>query len=256
MPLDRLIANKAASALDAAAFGGINAVLGHFASKDGYARKNRYEVIISSPPGAEEPSIEGGAGLLDVFKGFSSVVDTAVDFLQPKGNEATKSLTFRCNTISIPGQNLRTVEDTTSRSGPPHSIVNGITYGDLQASFYCGSDLREKKFFDTWMNLAYNKVTNNVAYYKEYIGNMEIYQLNEKEERTYGVKLYEVYPTTTSDLAYGHAETNSIHNITVQFKYRYWKDSNDDVGKEQSLLSKLSDFGVNSLEQNIKTSFF
>ena len=62
-----------------------------------------------------------------------------------------------------------------------------------------GSDLAERYFFEEWQKITYNTDTYNINYYKEYVGSVEIYQLNEQDERTYGCKLEEVFSRTIGD---------------------------------------------------------
>ena len=47
--------------LGGAAFSSLNAILGHNASRDGYSRPNRFEVIIGLPSGAVSGASSQGA---------------------------------------------------------------------------------------------------------------------------------------------------------------------------------------------------
>ena len=53
--------------LGSAAFQSLNAFLNHNASKDGYAKANRYEVVIGLPSGATQASVDD-AGMVDGIK--------------------------------------------------------------------------------------------------------------------------------------------------------------------------------------------
>ena len=116
----------------------------------------------------------------------------------------------------------------------------------------CGSDLAERYFFEEWQKITYNPDTYNINYYKEYVGSVEIYQLNEQDERTYGCKLMEVFPKTVDALAYGHANGNQIHKVTVEFAYRYWKNIATEPEKA-NLDSTLQDILKNSVLRNIQS---
>ena len=165
--------------------------------------------------------------------------------------ETARRISFRCDTISIPGRNLRT-SGNENIYGPPHEVVQGLTFAPVSASFYCGSDLAERYFFEEWQKITYNPDTYNINYYKEYVGSVEIYQLNEQDERTYGCKLMEVFPKTVDALAYGHANGNQIHKVTVEFAYRYWKNIATEPEKA-SLDSTLQDILKNSVLRQVQT---
>ena len=226
--------------LGGAVFGGLNAFLQHNASRDGYAKPNRYEVVILLPSGVTQGS-QQDAG--------SSAMSSNV--LSQLHGETARRISFRCDTISIPGRNLRT-SGNENIYGPPHEVVQGLTFAPVSASFYCGSDLAERYFFEEWQKITYNPDTYNINYYKEYVGSVEIYQLNEQDERTYGCKLMEVLPKTVDALAYGHANGNQIHKVTVEFAYRYWKNIATEPEKA-SLDSTLQDILKNSVLRQVQT---
>ena len=224
--------------LGGAAFGSLNAFLSHNASRDGYSKPNRYEVMIYLPAGVSGASVQDAGESATNVKGL-------------KNSEAARRVSFRCDSISIPGRNLRT-QLNGNIYGPPHEVVQGITFGELQATFYLGNDLGERYFFEEWQKTTYNPTTYNINYYKEYVGALEIYQLNEQDERTYGCRLVEVFPKTISQIDYSHGTTNSINKITVGFMYRYWENIATDE-KKASLEGKLQDILANSILRQVQT---
>mgnify|MGYP003319410104 FL=1 len=224
--------------LGGATFGSLNAFLSHNASRDGYSKPNRYEVMIYLPAGVSGASVQDAGESATNVKGL-------------KNSEAARRVSFRCDSISIPGRNLRT-QINGNIYGPPHEVVQGITFGELQATFYLGNDLGERYFFEEWQKTTYNPTTYNINYYKEYVGALEIYQLNEQDERTYGCRLVEVFPKTISQIDYGHGNSNAINKITVGFMYRYWENIATDE-KKASLEGKLQDILANSILRQVQT---
>ena len=228
------------NALGGAVFGSLNAFLSHNASRDGYAKANRYEVVILLPSGVTNGDFQGA--------GEAAMSTTVLSNLH---GEAARRISFRCDSISIPGRNLRT-QMNGNIYGPPHEIVQGQTFAPVEATFYCGSDLAERYFFEDWQKITYNPDTYNINYYKEYVGSVEIYQLNEQDERTYGCKLEEVFPKTVAALAYGHGNSNTIQKVSVEFAYRYWRNIATEP-KKASLEGTLQDILKNSILRNIQT---
>ena len=225
--------------LGGAVFGGLNAFLQHNASRDGYAKANRYEVVIGLPAGVTQGSADGA--------GETAMSSNVISQLH---GETARRISFRCDSISIPGRNLRT-QSNGNIYGPPHEIVQGQTFAPVEATFYCGSDLAERYFFEEWQKITYNPDTYDINYYKEYIGSVEIYQLNEQDERTYGCKLEEVFPKTVAAQAYGHGNSNQIQKVSVEFAYRYWRNIATEPQKA-NLDSTLQDILKNSILRNIQ----
>ena len=226
--------------LGGAVFGSLNAFLSHNASRDGYAKANRYEVVILLPSGVTSGDFQG-----------AGEAAMATNVLSRLGGETARRISFRCDSISIPGRNLRT-QMNGNIYGPPHEIVQGQTFAPVEATFYCGSDLAERYFFEDWQKITYNPDTYNINYYKEYVGSVEIYQLNEQDERTYGCKLEEVFPKTVAAIAYGHGSSNTINKVSVEFAYRYWRNIATEP-KKAALESTLQDILKNSILKNVQT---
>ena len=227
--------------LGGAAFGSLNAFLGHNASKDGYSKPNRYEVIIGLPSGSFGST--SGSG--------NDASATAVRLLD---SDASRRISFRCDSIAIPGRNLRT-QLNGNIYGPPHEVVQGQTYGEVQATFYLGSDLAERYFFEQWQKVTYNSDTFDINYYKEYVGSVDIFQLNESDERTYGVRLEEAFPKTINEIPYSHASTNAINKLTVGFSYRKFRNLGTEEingGEQKTLEAKLSEQLGNTLRANLQ----
>jgi len=228
------------SVLGGAVFGGMNAFLQHNASRDGYAKQNRYEVIILLPSGVTNGAYQDA--------GASAMSSNVLSKLH---GETARRISFRCDSISIPGRNLRT-QMNGNIYGPPHEIVQGQTFAPVEATFYCGSDLAERYFFEEWQKITYNPDTYNINYYKEYVGSVEIYQLNEQDERTYGCKLEECFPVTIGAMPYSHGSNNSIHKVSVEFAYRYWRNIATEP-KKANLDSTLQDILKNSVLRQLQT---
>ena len=226
--------------LGGAVFGSLNAFLSHNASRDGYAKANRYEVVILLPSGVTSGDFQG-----------AGEAAMATNVLSRLGGETARRISFRCDSISIPGRNLRT-QMNGNIYGPPHEIVQGQTFAPVEATFYCGSDLAERYFFEDWQKITYNPDTYNINYYKEYVGSVEIYQLNEQDERPYGCKLEEVFPKTVAALAYSHGSNNQIQKVSVELAYRYWRNIATEP-KKAALDSTLQDILKNTVLRQVQT---
>ena len=215
----------------------INEFLGLFLSKAGFAKSARYEVVIGPPSG-----MQGGAG----GGGPLSAISKALD-----GNNNTRAVSYNAETISFPGRNLETKEDL-STYGPIRNVVMGSTYEDLSATFYVSTDHKEQKFFHDWQNTAYSMNNDDnfgANYYFNYVGNIDIYQLDEKDTRRLGVRLMEAFPKTIGSIEMGYANANQIEKMSVSFAYRYWEILPGDAGS--SFLNRLSNIAINHVERKL-----
>ena len=223
--------------LGGAVFGGLNAILQHNASRDGYSKANRYEVVIGLPSGTNNAEAGDSA--------------QSGNLISQLHGETARRISFRCDSISLPGRNLRT-QMNGNIYGPPHEMVQGQTFAEVAASFYAGSDLAERYFFEEWQKVSYNPDTYNINYYKEYVGAVEIYTLNEQNERTYGVRLEEAFPKTVDAIPVSHASNNTLNKVNVSFAYRYWRNIATEP-KKANLESTLQDILKDAVIRNVQS---
>ena len=225
--------------LEGTAYGVLNEVLSGFHSKDGFARANRYEVMLNAPTG------EKGTGKADLQNIFSKVMQAA------KGDGTVRKTGLRCESISFPGRNLDTSPDT-NIYGPTREIVSGFSFAEISATFVCSSDMREKLFFETWQRLAFDPQTWALGYYDDYVGAVDIHQLDEQDNKRYGVQLMEAFPKTIAEQSLGYGQNDTLHKINVSFSYRYWKNLTDEADLPKSLQSRITDVLIDSVERNVR----
>ena len=133
-----------------------------------------------------------------------------------------ENLTMMCESIQMPGQNVRSVEDP-MRFGPVREQAQGVTYGSVNARFICSSDLREKVFFEEWQGMIFNDKSWEVRFYKEYEGDILITQLNRKEMPTYKIKLYEAFPKIITQQELGWNMNDNYQTLSVELMFHNWK---------------------------------
>lgn len=219
--------------LEAVGFGVLNDVLSAFHSNEGYAQPNKYEVIISPPLG-------GG-------QSFRNVAN------QKKGETRgadVRDISLRCDSVSIPGRNLTTATDA-NIYGPTREVVEGITYAeDITLTFQSSSELKERVFFESWQEQAFNDKTWNIGYYNDYIGVVDIYLLDKQDNRRYGIRLWEAFPKTVNAIDLGYDQNNAIIKTSVSMSFRYWETL--DIERQQpNLLGRITETVLDTVERNI-----
>ena len=218
----------------------LNEILGEYRTNEGFSRPSRYEILLLPPTGVRGSASNGG----DVTNIFSRVMGEAL------GNGTVRSTSLRCEAISFPGRNLDTTPDT-NIYGPTREIVDGYSYAPINATFQCASDMREKTYFETWQRLAYNPQTWSMGYYHDYVGTVQIYQLDENNKRRYGVELVEAFPKTIAEQALSYDATNQINKVSITFSYRYWKNLTDEADLPKPLQDRIANILVNTVERRL-----
>jgi hypothetical protein len=135
-----------------------------------------------------------------------------------------------CDSTTLP--DVASIPLTTSVGTDfPYDIVKDLAYASQSASFYVSEDMFQKKFFDDWMELTYNKTKGQPYYYNDYSTTIEIYQLKHTlddsvltgdNDWTYKVKLYNAYPKAVAPLTMDWSSANALQKLSVTFHYTHW----------------------------------
>ena len=220
------------SFVEAVAYAGLDEIFATFRSDDGFARPSRYEVFFFPPVSKSRTNI------------FAQVMGEQV------ADQTARKTALRCESFEFPGRNLDSAPDT-NIYGPEREIVQGYSYGDVTAVFQCSSDMKEKRFFETWQRLAYNPQTWSMQYYDDYVGSIKIFQLDETERQRYGIELVECFPKTIAAQPLAYGSTNQVQTVQVTFSYRYWKNLGDEADTKKPLGNRIVDAVLDTVESRI-----
>jgi len=143
------------------------------------------------------------------------------------GSNFLRNISMYCESIQMPGQNIRSVEDPL-RFGPQREQAQGVTYGSVNARFICSRDLREKMFFEAWQSMIFNHDTWEMKFYKDYIGGLKIFQEDRKNNATYGIELMEVFPKIIQQQELGWNMNDDYQTISVELMFHSWEKANTD----------------------------
>ena len=204
------------------------------------SRPNRYEGTLYPPTGSR-----GARGL--GFNIFSKIMGDTL------GDGTVRATGLRCESIQMPGRNMDSTPDS-NIYGPEREVVTGYSFGNITAVFQCSSDMREKKYWETWQRLCYNPQTFDIGYYNDYTGSVEIHTLDEQENRRYGVKLIEAYPKAIGPQSLGYATNDSDQTIDVTIAYRYWVNLTDEPSSPKSLGTRIVERVTNTVERRINAN--
>lgn len=165
---------------------------------------------------------------IQVFKNPQALVDTSeltnnIQTIKNIDNNFQKSVKFRCQSCSLPGKQLNTLERNTY--GPTRKVASSSVYQDVIFSFIVGDDFNEKRYFNIWHNQIVNNINgNNVAYYDDYVGQIFITTYGKDGFPNYKILLEEAYPISVDEIPLSWDSSNDYVRINVTIAYRKWSN--------------------------------
>lgn len=146
--------------------------------------------------------------------------------LRGNSNFGSRDLRFQCEAAELPGRNMTMIEYR------HHAFIERVphftTFNEIGLTFLCNSELRERKFFDSWIdsiipiNNGLVKYYHNDSYESQYASSIKIRQYKNTGELMYNCTLQDAIPTSISPLSLSWAD-DSILRLQVIFSYKYWK---------------------------------
>jgi hypothetical protein len=148
-------------------------------------------------------------------------------------NEVTNidEFSFRCEKAEFPGRTIATSEDT-GGGGPSLKLPYDVTYNDIQLSIICSADMKERLFFESWMDSIIGPAGMKVgvstgglvSYFEHYARgiSLEVQQLDESGKIIISYEMHDIYPTALSAMNATWEEVNSYQRFGVTLFYRHY----------------------------------
>ena len=153
----------------------------------------------------------------------------------------SRMLTMRCENAELPG---RTIATTSMKIyGVEEKFPYMSSYSDMSLTFIVSDDMKEKKFFDAWLNWINPNSSYNLKYKQDYSIALRINQYDVQNQVSYSVDLVDAFPIAVNGMDLNWS-ADGYHKLTVTFAYTSWRDN--------SLESLAMDF----LENVISDSMF
>lgn len=135
---------------------------------------------------------------------------------------------FRCERAELPGRTLATTDDAVG-GGTAMKLPYDVTYNDIQISIICSEDMKERIFFEDWIDRivgrGYTSNAGLLAYYSDYAQGVSLMvrQLDSDGKMLLAYQLEDCYPIAVSPMNATWEETNTYQRFTVTMAYRYHK---------------------------------
>ena len=164
-----------------------------------------------------QAAIKGRAGLARTNR-FRIVIPN------PFASDGGKALDILCESCSLPGRQINTVDYSPWRN--ENKIPIGYTDEDVTCVFHLTNDYYVKDVFDRWLNKIVNPDSYLIEYSATYTSTIDIYQLDEKHKDVYNVKLLEAWPVGVNSVELNNSDENNTQKVTVVFTYKTWTSEN------------------------------
>lgn len=162
----------------------VDTILSTLTRRDGLARTNRFEIYLDPP------------------------VDMNTD---------ARDISILCESCSLPGKTISTLDYRLLRQSV--KIANGYVVEDVTFSFHLTTDYHVKKVLDQWMDLVVDIPNYRATYLFEYRSTVSIYQLDQNNNKIYGIKLRNAYPISLTAITLDNSSTDSTQKISVTLTY-------------------------------------
>ena len=134
-------------------------------------------------------------------------------------------LTFRCENADLPGKSITTNERKDYVVSSKHP--SGLAFTDLTLTFVCSSSMKERIFFDKWMEKIVGTGELKSEYYDKFISpkiDVSLYtgdSVGEGAIKSATFTYHKIFPIAISeqDVNWGN---NQILKLTIGFSYEYW----------------------------------
>jgi hypothetical protein len=145
--------------------------------------------------------------------------------LQPFGVQTfLRELPFMCEAAEEAGRALQTVD--IRHYGPSYKLPYQSVYNDMNLTFLCRGENKEKRFFDYWMNKINPNNTFNFEYHDDYVSSINIFTYDEAGKACYQQTLEAAYPIMVNPTQKTWAD-DQISRLTVTFTYKYYSTKED-----------------------------
>jgi len=154
-----------------------------------------------------------------------------------------ENMTFLCNSAALPGIQIITSDHRRQNMGTFDRRPFGVQVTDIPLTFMLDSRGTIQTLFRNWTNQIVNysfkngehKPTNGkhlfeVGYRDEYLCEVLIHCLDQKQENIITYHLYEAFPMQVGDVTAAWAETDSFGVLPVQFTFRTFDINVEEVG--------------------------
>ncbi len=236
-------------------------------AKEGFAKPNRFEVILPIPQYINQSVgnsfIEKLINLPNtIVADITQAIRSTTDEPQSRSDNASLSryLALQCESAELPGKSLITAD--VKVYGPTYKVPYQTQYNETTLNFICTNEFYERKLFEKWLDSIMPSDTNNLRFPKgqssRYLTNIKIIQYDEFIRQIFAVELMDAFPIGIASQPLAWSE-DGFHRLGVQFayqKYRVIYEGNYDlVGAASQLFGNSVAKSVTNFQNKVTSPF-
>lgn len=160
-----------------------------------------------------------------------------------------RSVRFGCNGASLPGTNIDSIDLRRHGMGFQEFFPTGVSFFELQTSFYASADAELIRFFNQWTrNIIDFDVDTDTsqrfrAYYRDnYVSQVQVTQFTTDGNPVLTYTYIDAFPVAIRPIGVRWSSRDEITEFEVAWKYTTWREeSNPTISKP------LSSYGFSNL---------
>ena len=143
-----------------------------------------------------------------------------------------RDISILCDSCTLPGRQIATHDLQTNMLAikMPYSYIND----EVTMTFHITNDHFMKKYFEKWFNQIFDRKTMTMKYRSQYVTDVVIQQLNQKDNAVYTCTLKNAYPTSIASYEVTNAGENQWQKVSITLAYEDWSEE----GFIEQILSK------------------
>jgi len=164
------------------------------------------------------------SNLYQVKLGAPNIFDSKI-YDPIKVIEATRTVDYYANSITLPSRAVTTGE--LNNIGQIRRFATGQTASEINIQFIVTKDQRHRYFFEQWLNHTASDSDNTVAFYDDYVIDMEILKFEngpEGHQQTAAYKIFGAFPFNVGQLQLDNEQTNLVQLDVAFYFERYRMD--------------------------------
>lgn len=155
----------------------------------------------------------------------------------------SRNLALRCENAQLPGRNIET---TPMRIyGVNELFPVSTSYENITLTFLVGDDMKEKIFFDAWLNWIQPTLSYDTKYKSDYAVLLRVNQYDVQNKLSLSIDMIDAFPVAVNQLDLDWS-SDSIHKLAVTFAYTSWRSNDLSSIAMEYLENKIGDLLTNS----------
>lgn len=179
--------------------------------KSGVMKSSRFRAEFNLPSGVM------GTDGVEYVNGNAVYPWTKVNDL---GFNANGSINVKCHQATFPSRALDIMQ--VKINGMNFKVPYGTSYDTITLTFYADGNMDTRDYFELWQSCVINVGNNTMNFYNEYVSDIKLYLQNDMGADTYGVILYECYPSSISMIDVAYASRSTPMAVQVIIGYKAW----------------------------------